>query len=48
MVVEPGQELDAVDGLNTGVVTAESAAVGKEEREAGTEDDRVVIDDEGG
>lgn len=34
------------DELVTGVVTIESAAVDKDEREAGIEDDRVVLDDE--
>jgi hypothetical protein len=33
-------------GMATGVVTTESAAVGKDERETGTEDSRVVPDDE--
>ena len=33
-------------GMVTGVVTVKSAPVGKEERGIGTEDDRVVLDDE--
>jgi hypothetical protein len=33
-------------GMVTGIVTVESAAVGKVERGIGTEDDRVVLDDE--
>jgi hypothetical protein len=33
-------------GKVTGVVTVESAAVGKDERGIGTEDNRVVFDDE--
>jgi hypothetical protein len=33
-------------GMVTGVVTVESAAVGKVERGIGTEDDRVVLDGE--
>jgi hypothetical protein len=33
------------DGMVTGVVTTESAAVDKDERETGAEDDRVVLGD---
>jgi hypothetical protein len=35
-----------VGGMAKGVIIVDSAAVDKDERETGTEDDRVVLDDE--